>query len=159
LTMDTPLGGEPSMSTAGISVLGRPPEPEDAPQALHNLVGPRFFETMGIPILAGRDFGPGDDERAPKSVVISESAARRYFAAENPLGYQIGLRGTPASIVGIAKDVRYTNLRAETPLVTYRPCRQEINGAANTFLIRTSSTVEALTSSLRAAVLAAAPAL
>jgi predicted permease len=159
LTMDTPLGGEPSMSGTGLSILGRPTDAEDAPQVHHNFVGPRFFETMGIPILAGRDFEPGDDERAPKRVVISESVARRYFRAENPLGRQIVFRETPASIVGIVKDVRYTGLRAEAPLVTYRPYRQEATAPANTFLIRTSATADALTSLLRAEIRAAAPAL
>ena len=91
--MDTPLAGELSMC-AGIAVPGRPADPEDAPQVYHNFVGPRFFETMGIPILAGRDFALSDDERAPKSVVISESVARRYFHGEDPLGRQI-LVGDP----------------------------------------------------------------
>ena len=69
MSMDTPLGGELSMG-AGIAVPGRPADPDDAPPVYHNFVGPRFFETMGIPVLAGRDFEPGDDERA--------SAARRH---------------------------------------------------------------------------------
>ena len=77
----------------GIAVPGRPADTEDAPQVYHNFVGPRFFETMGIPVLAGRDFEPGDDERAPKCVVISESVARRYFRGDDPLGRQILFRG------------------------------------------------------------------
>ena len=159
--MDTPLGGELSMA-AGIAVPGRPADPEDAPPVYHNFVGPRFFETMGIPVLAGRDFELGDDERAPRCVVISESVARRYFPGEDPLGRQIlvGDRSAPASIVGVVKDVRYTSLRADAPLMIYRPYRQEASAPADTFLIRTSSaTAEALTPFLHAEVRAAAPAL
>jgi predicted permease len=159
-TMDTPLGGEPSMSGAGLSLPGRPPEGEDAPRVFHNLVGPRFFETMGIPVLRGRDFGPGDDERALKCVIVSESVARRYFPGEDPLGRQILFGRAPASIVGVVRDVRYTSLRAEAPLVTYRPYRQETMAPANTFLIRTSSvSAEALTPLLQAQIRAAAPAI
>ena len=160
LSMDTPLGGEPSMSSTGVSVVGRAPDAEDGPRVYHNLVGPRFFETMGIPILAGRDFEPGDDERAPKCVIVSESVARRYFPGEDPLGRQILYRKEPVSIVGVVKDIRYTSLRAHAPLVTYHPYRQDPAAPAGSFLIRTSSvSVEALAPFLHAQIRAAAPGL
>ena len=106
MSMDTPLGGELSMA-AGIAVPGRPADPDDAPPIYHNFVGPRFFETMGIPVLAGRDLQLEDDERAPRCVIISESVARRYFPGDDPLRRQILVSGAPASIVGVVKDVRY----------------------------------------------------
>jgi predicted permease len=159
MSMDTPPLGDLSMA-AGIGLPGRPPDPEDAPPVYHNFVGPRFFETMGITVLAGRDFELTDDERAPRCVVISQSVARRYFGGEEPLGRQILLRGAPASIVGVVKDVRYTSMRADAPLMIYRPYRQETNAPANTFLIRTSSaSAEALSPLLQAEIHAAAPAL
>jgi predicted permease len=159
MTMDTPLGGALSMA-AGIAVPGRPADPEDAPPVYHNFVGPRFFETMGIPVLAGRDLQLSDDERAPKCVIISESVARRYFPGDDPLGRQILVRGAPASIVGVVKDVRYTSLRADAPLMIYRPYRQEANAPADAFLLRTSSaTAAALRPFVSAEVRAAAPAL
>jgi predicted permease len=159
MSMDTPLGGDPSMSSTGIAVVGQPADGEDAPRVYHNLVGPRFFETMGIPILAGRDFMPEDDERAPRCVVISESVARRYFRDEDPLGRQIVFGRVPASIVGVAKDVRYTTLRADAPLVTYRPHRQDTIAPADTFLIRSSAPPEVIAPVVRAEVRAAAPSL
>jgi len=159
MSMDTPLGGELSMA-AGIAVPGRPADPEDAPPVYHNFVGPRFFETMGIPVLAGRDLQLDDDERAPRCVVISESVARRYFPGGDPLGRQILVRGAPASIVGVVKDVRYSSLRADAPLMIYRPYRQEASAPADAFLIRTSSaTAAALKPFLVAEIRAAAPAL
>ena len=168
MSMDTPPAGELSMCM-GIAVPGHPENPEDAPTVCYNHVGPRFFETMGIPVLAGRDFEFSDDERAPAYVAISDSVARRYFHGEDPLGRQI-LVGDPrcqrcpppalASIVGVVKDVRYTSLRADAPLMIYRPYRQEASASANTFLIRTSSAnAEALTPLLHAEVRAVAPAL
>ena len=159
LTMDTPLGGDPSMSSNGIAVRGRPPA-QDEPRVFHEFVGARFFETMGIPILAGRDFAPRDDDRAPSYVIISESVRRRYFPGEDPLGHQIVFGDKPATIVGIVTDVRYTSLRGDVPLVTYRASRQDPNAPANTFLIRTSSVnVKALVPFLDAQVREAAPAL
>jgi predicted permease len=163
MSMDTPPAGELSMCS-GIEVPGRPADREDAPPVCRNFVGPRFFETMGIPVLAGRDFELGDDARAPQRVVISERVARRHFGDDNPLGRQI-LVATPrtqvsAAIIGVVKDVRYTSLRADAPLMIYRPYRQESDAPANTFLIRTPSmTAETLGPLLRAEIRAAAPAL
>jgi predicted permease len=157
-SMDTPLG-ELSMG-AGMAVPGRPADSDDARQVYHNFVDPRFFETMGIPVLAGRDLELSDNERAPRCVVISESVARRYFGGEDPLGREIVVGGAAASIVGIVKDVRYTSLRVDAPLMIYRPARQEANAPANNFLIRTSSgAADALTPLLHAEIRAAAPGL
>ncbi|MGH9160883.1 MAG: ABC transporter permease [Vicinamibacteraceae bacterium] len=89
MSMDTP-GAELSVA-AGITIASRPADPEDAPPVWHNFVGPRFFETLGIPVLSGRDFELSDDERAPRRVVVSKSVARRYFRGEDPLGRQIVL--------------------------------------------------------------------
>jgi ABC-type antimicrobial peptide transport system permease subunit len=165
--MDAP-GSNLSMG-AGMSVPGRPPDPPDAPSVYHNFVGPRFFETMGIPVLAGRDFDLSDDGRAAKYVAISESVARRYFPNEDPLGRQIVV-GNPecktcppaatASIVAVVKDVRYSSLRTDAPLMVYRASRQESNAPSDTFLIRASSAdLDALSSGLRGEMRAAAPAL
>ena len=154
---------------AGMAVPGRPAQGDDAPQVFHNFVGPRFFETMGIAVLAGRDFDVIDDERAAKHVVITAGVARRYFGDGDPIGRQIlvgdpGCRRCPppslASIVGVVKDVRYSSLRADAPLMIYRPYRQQPGAPADTFLIRTSSAdADALAPLLRAELRRAAPAL
>jgi predicted permease len=161
MSMDTP-GADLSVG-AGIAVAGRPADPEDAPPVWHNFVGPRFFETMGISVLSGRGFEVGDDERAPRRVVISESVARRYFRGEDPLGRQLVLGGPygagTASIIGVVRDVRYTSLRTDAPAMIYRGFLQEVSAPAGAFVIQTSASAAALTPFLRAEVRAAAPAL
>jgi predicted permease len=161
MSMDTP--GDDLSVGAGIAVAGRPADPADASTVWHNFVGPRFFETMGIPVLSGRDFEPGDDDRVPRRVVINESVARRYFRDHDPLGRQIVLGGPygagTASIIGVVKDVRHTSLRTDAPLIIYRAFRQEVSAPPGAFLIQTPATAEALAPSLRAEVRAAAPAL
>ena len=167
MSMDSP-GGELSMG-AGMAVPGRPTDGDDSPTVFHNFVGPRFFETMGIPVLAGRDFTLGDDAGAPKHVVVDEGVARRYFGDDDPIGRQI-IAGDPrcarcppaatAIIIGVVKNVRYSSLRTDAPLMIYRPYRQQPGAPVNTFLIRASSgDVEALGPLLHAEVRAAAPAL
>jgi putative ABC transport system permease protein len=87
--------------------------PEDAvsPQADWQAVTPGYFEAMRIPLLAGRGIAPDDDADAPGGVVINESAARRYWPGESPLGQRILLGGGAGpgwvTVVGIARDVRH----------------------------------------------------
>jgi putative ABC transport system permease protein len=124
---------------------------------------------MGIAVLSGRDFDVIDDERSARHVVISAGVARRFFGDGDPIGRQVlvgdpGCRRCPppsqASIVGVVKDVRYSSLRADAPLMVYRPYRQQPGAPADTFLIRTSSAdAEALAPLLRAELRQAAPAL
>ena len=160
ISMDTPLGGQPSMSSTGLALVGRPADAENGPRVYHNIVGPRFFETMGIPVLTGREFVADDDERAPARVIISESVARRYFAGEDPIGREILFGGAAASVIGVVNDIRYTSVRAPAPLVTYYASRQQTRAPASTFLIRTSGvSVESLVPLLGAEVRAAAPGL
>jgi putative ABC transport system permease protein len=135
---------------AGVSVPGRARENGDGHDdtvTCHNFVGPRFFATLGIPVLAGRDVEEGDREGTLPVVFISESVARRYFADDDPLGRQLDvLAARPparvtAIIAGVVNDVRYTGPRADAPMMIYRPYRQEAGAPANTFLIRTSAAV------------------
>jgi predicted permease len=168
LSMDTPPSGELSMCGA-IALPDRPPDPADSTTVCWNFVGPRFFETMGIPVLAGRDFEPGDDLRAPQRVAIGESVARRYFPSDDPIGRRIVVGGAgprrevTATIVAVVKDVRYSSLRAAAPLMVYRPARQDAAAPATTLLVRTSSspaaTAGAVRQSIGAEIRAAAPAL
>src|SRR5262249_25636670 len=136
LALDTPLEGGYSYA-ANVSLPGLPPEREPPP-VYYNWVGPRFFETMGIPLVDGREFDARDDERAPPLVIIGEAVARRYLPDGQPLGRQLQLYTTRAEVVGVAKDVRYSGLRVPPPLVVYRPARQQPAGAM-TFLVRTSA--------------------
>ena len=87
LTLDTPLGGR-SMIAGIDAVGGRGPEPR-VQQVHFNIVGPRFLETMGVPIVAGRDFVETDDERATPKAIVGASLARRLFGAESAVGRQI----------------------------------------------------------------------
>jgi predicted permease len=85
--------------------------PDDARKVRLDPVGPRFFETMGIELLLGREFSPADSETAPKVAVISEAMARKFFPNQNPIGLHLGFAGPQSSgeiqIVGVSRDVRH----------------------------------------------------
>jgi predicted permease len=90
----------------------------------HNHVAPGYFATLGVPLLAGRDFGPRDDIHTPKVAIISETMARERFGGENPVGQVIRMNEEAREVVGIARDLRYGNLKDSPRDVVYRPLFQ-----------------------------------
>ncbi|HET9362477.1 MAG TPA: ABC transporter permease, partial [Vicinamibacterales bacterium] len=102
-----------------IEVPGRPPDGNEA-AVWFNFVGPRFFETMGIP-LEGRGFRGDDVESAPAVAVISQGLARRYFPGVNAIGKRVRTNDVEVEVVGVAPDVPYTSLRAVPTEMIYLP--------------------------------------
>jgi predicted permease len=91
-------------------------------------VYPNYFETMGIPILAGRPITDDDRRGAPRVAVISETTARRFFGNENPVGKTFGFRKFDAAqsiqIVGVARDMRYEQPREDFRSLVFVPMEQ-----------------------------------
>jgi predicted permease len=89
------------------NVSGRPPSPRaKAPTAVSLIVMPGYFQTLGIPLIAGRDFTAHDDSAASRVAIISETMARRYWPGETAVGEGLDLYGTRYRIIGVAADVR-----------------------------------------------------
>jgi predicted permease len=88
-----------------------------------NAVGPRFFETLGTPLLAGRSFEPQDGRDTKPVVVINQAMARRFFAGRDPIGKHVGRWKWNANreyeVVGVVGDAKYTSLREEVPPTAY----------------------------------------
>jgi predicted permease len=82
-----------------------------------NVAGPDFFRTLGVPILAGRDFADSDDAGSPHVGIINEEFAKRFLPNHNPLGHVIGPDNGQYSmtIVGVVKDHKYRSI-AEEPI-------------------------------------------
>jgi predicted permease len=85
-----------------------------------NPVAPRFFDTMGIPMVLGRDFTATDEQRAPRVAVVSESFVHRYFPTEIALGKQLLFTDEKAGeqivVVGVVKEVKALSLRERESL-------------------------------------------
>jgi predicted permease len=104
-------------------------------------VAPDYFKTMGIPLLAGREFTDRDTIGAPQVAIISETMARYYFGTDPAVGRRIGFgrdAGTNIEIVGVAKDVRSLQLRNEPERFVYIPYRQDDSVTSLTFYVRSS---------------------
>ena len=85
---------------------GRPvPEPGERPVARWYDVGPNYFNTLGVPLLAGRHFSVDDFRDAPHVAIINKGLADRYWQTEDPLGGQIEIYGRSMTVVGVVGNV------------------------------------------------------
>jgi predicted permease len=81
----------------------------------HASVSPGYFDVLRMPLLAGRDFKPEDNENAPNVMIVNESFARRFFDGRDPVGRRVQINGgNPLTIVGMVKDSKYYSL-SEAP--------------------------------------------
>jgi predicted permease len=136
-----------------------PPEQPDGYSLDYNLIGPRYFETMRIPLVAGRDFGP-DDERpgAPPVAIVNETLARKFWPTGSALGHTLspGPNAPPATIVGVARDLKYYTLAEEPRPYVYGSARQ-FGQAALTLHVRATGDPARLLPAMRAAATALDP--
>jgi putative ABC transport system permease protein len=123
----------------------------DYPEAYYDSVGVDYFRAIGCPLIAGRLFAATDNPQSPPVIVLSETAARRYFGHGNPLGRHLTFGGPERfEIVGIAGDVRRDGLATDVPLQVYRPLAQR-SPAFGTLMVRTSLPPDSLTRTVREA--------
>jgi putative ABC transport system permease protein len=154
-----PMSG--SGSIIHFNIYGRPPKnAHEFVSAGYRTITPRYLETLGVPLLAGRMITEGDRENAPPVVVINASMAHEFWGNQSPLGKKMQLGGLPddqvpwMQIVGVVGDVR-PGLGVEPQAEMYLPYRQA-DGVLPVFqlsvLLRTELNPAKEASALRAAV-------
>jgi len=121
-------------------------------------VSPNFFRTVGVPLLAGRDFSASDGAAAPKVIVINETMKQRFWPDQNPVGQPFTISDTTYEVIAIARDTKYRNLRESARMVMYMPYTQSHEASAN-LLIRTSLPMATVMAAVRGAVREVDPAL
>ncbi len=130
-----------------------PSKPGENAEPFMNDVSPNYFATLGVPVIAGRDFtvqdvhsvqhGGKPDSTAPTVIIINETFAKKYFPGQNPLGRHMGYGGDPGTktdmeIIGVVKDIKYTNLRDEIPEQAFLPYLGDRQIGNMTVYMRTS---------------------
>ena len=111
---------------------------EEDPRARFRTVSPGFFQALGVPLVAGRDFSEADRADAEPVVIISESVARRMFGTRDALNRRlmwtdpvtafVGIRTEGRRIVGIAADIDDENIVPGPAMSVYHPFEQEVGG-------------------------------
>jgi predicted permease len=120
----------------------------------HNAVGHGFFSAMGIPLLAGRTFGPQDSATSQKVGIINETAARLFFPAGSPLGLHYGRTKDHAGdieVIGVVKDVKYNSLDEKPLPGDYLPYTQNVR-YLNEFEVRYAGDTASVIGAVRQAI-------
>jgi predicted permease len=128
-------------------------------EVYRNVVGPGFFETLGIPLVLGRAIEARDGLMAPKVAVVNEKLVQRYFHGDNPIGRMLQFgddkRPDDFEIVGVVKDAKYNRLRDEAPPTAYMSYFQEQTvRSAMTFEVRAAVAPRSLVAVIRQEALA-----
>jgi putative ABC transport system permease protein len=150
-----PLGG--SNSSTSFLLEGQPePPPGRENEARYRVCSPRYFETLGMRLAAGRAFTEQDAANAPPVVIVNRTLARRYWPGEDPLGKRIRETGDPArnpwmQVVGVVGDVKHEMNQEVTPEF-YVPHAQRPAGEMN-LVVRTKGEPVALAATVRNEVL------
>ena len=129
----------------------RPGEDTDA---LYDYIGPNYFSTMGIPLIAGREFAESDTAESPKVCIINEKLAQRSFVGRNPIGLHITHGASklstnpPMEIVGVVANSKWDDARSDIVPFLYMPYSQDKNLGHLSLYIRTERDPSSMAASL-----------
>jgi putative ABC transport system permease protein len=148
-----PIGGDDF--AAGVTIDGRPdPRPGEEPRAGFQVVTAGYFQTMGIRILAGRDFTAADTATAPPVVMINETFARQHWPGHDPIGRRMrtGRGAAPwQTVIGVVGDIRHHGPARIPRPEFYQPSGQR-SFAMMAFVVRTTTAPSAAVPAIRAAI-------
>ena len=105
-----------------------------------NEIGPSYFETLGVSILAGREFTPSDNESGPEVVIVNEAFAEKFNLGRDAVGKRMSSSGDEElnmEIVGLVANAKYSEVKADVPPLFFTPWRQDEHIGSLTFYVRT----------------------
>jgi predicted permease len=129
----SPMSG--SHRASSIEIPGYTPQPDESVVVEDMLAGPKYAETLGIPLLRGRDLSIRDTVSAPRVALVNEAFANRYFKDQNPIGRNFTFddetdNGKMLEIVGVIGDIKNEDAREKQEPAVYRPMLQLADEAA-----------------------------
>ena len=138
-----------------LAVEGFQAGPDTNTNASYNSIGPGYFKTMGIPLIAGREFTRADALGTPKVAIVNQAFARKFNLGDHPLGKRFGEGGGPGTkfdieIVGLAQDAKYSEVKQAIPPQYFMAYRQGDRLGYGNFYIRTVTPPEQMLSTIPA---------
>jgi predicted permease len=148
--------------TTSITVEGYQARQNENSSQWANSITPGYFKTLGIPLLAGRDFTERDERIAPPAsgerdfrvAIVNERFARHYFGTGSPIGRRVGFGGnpntpTPIEIVGVVRDSKYTDVRDEVQRQVFFPYLESSSPSGFTVYVRTRQPADRMFEGIR----------
>jgi putative ABC transport system permease protein len=143
---------------ANFSIYGVPDDTAKLPPAYYDSVSPSYFSTMRIPLIAGRTFVENDNDSSPGVIVLSQSAAKKFFPTEDPIGKRLTLptsrqqpNAVALEVIGVVGDVPRDGLNSVTPYQAYASMNQRGTPFAS-LLVRSPLPVETLSQTIQRAI-------
>jgi len=150
---------------ASFRIPGSEKTAREAPTVELQSAAPRYFETIGNPLLRGREFDDRDSAATPKVAIVNEAFAREYFAGADPVGRVLSFHdkepegGEPTHIIGLVRDMAHQGLRKRPVPTVYLPPAQKESPFAPVLLVRAGLPPESLVPVLRRELAALDPSL
>ncbi|MGA8221040.1 MAG: ABC transporter permease [Candidatus Acidiferrales bacterium] len=135
---------------SSIQVDGYTPNPGEDMGIDFNIVGADYFQTLQIPLVSGRDFSEQDRADAPKSVIVNQTMADRFWPGKIVSGHRVRFQGEWRTVVGVAHDIKYHRINEEPRSFIYLPSLQTSAPETN-ILVRSQMPTSAVISAVRAA--------
>ena len=137
-----------------VSVEGFRADPDTDTESRYNVVGPGYFRTLAIPLIAGREFTDADTTGTGRVAIVNESFAKKFNLGREPVGKHMAMDTGPnvkldIRIVGFVRNAKYSDVKRPVPPVFVVPYRQEESVARTmSFYVRTSGKPEQVLSSI-----------
>jgi predicted permease len=133
-----------------VSVEGYPAGPDTDMNSRYNAISPAYFATLGIPLIAGREFSRADAMGRPKVAIVNEAFARKFNLGREAVGKHIGERNSQpdTEIVGLVTNAKYSAVKQVVPPLFFRPYRQIDRAGTLSFYLRTGRSPEQLLSNI-----------
>ena len=143
----------PALAAPTIVEGHEPPAGENPPIIGNNTVGPNYFQTLGIPLLRGRDFTAEVQQGTPSVVIINETMAHSFFANQEPIGRRLrvmrrGERPVSCEIIGVVRDSKYLSLGEDPVPFLFLPFSQNPSPVM-TLLVRADGNPKSLIAAVR----------
>jgi predicted permease len=135
-----------------VRVQGFEAGPDTDTEARFNQTAPNYFRTLGVPLLAGREFGRADAKNNPKVAIVNEAFAKKFNLGRDAVGKRMGQndgKELDIEIVGLVQNAKYSEVKASIPPQFFVPYRQAARIGRITYYVRTSLDAEQLLSTIQ----------
>ncbi len=113
--------------------------PDTDTHSMYNQIGPGYFRTLGIPLIAGREFTAADSANSPRKAIVNQAFVRKFSPNQNVIGKRMRGNGDKdIEVVGVVKDTKYSDVKQAIPPMFYTPYRQDLRLGSMGFYVQTA---------------------